>query len=744
MSTYADPYASASSGTGTTQLSAGGLSHGVIAGLAILGAAVVALIFTISYGYWIRRLERLRPRSHDTRAVGLEWKEISYTVRVNVSSQRGRRWASTLPLRGTGFRRQEEGDVERQEQELQNEQKASSNSSQSTAPLVSAAGENKILREVSSLALPGSLNFILGPSGAGKSSLVDILAGRAKSGRVQGSLSTLHTQEKLESGRTHTSSGHLVALVDQDDSVCLPGYMTVHEMLSFAAELSLPENTTNAERLKVVDNTIEILGLTNVAHSRIGDARTRGISGGERRRVSLGVALVGQPKILIADECTSGLDAFSAYRVIKALRQLACGEQDGITVIATLHQPSSQIFALADNIMLLSHGRILFDGKPSQALSFCHDQGVDIPAGHNVADHLLTYAFDKQHLGDRVETAASNLAISPGDGERTRDQVSTRPAGSQDEKGKSIQQSTGEPDAILCRETLPLKHGGGSPTTTFMTQLHALLKRALIMTRRDHLGAMAHIGGAAVVSVFVGACFFQVKLNLGGFQNRVGSMFFIFIMILFMDLTALVGLANVRLLMMRERANSLYSPWSWVTSHLAFDLILLRAIPVIIIVSIVYWMVGLNHHASNFFLFMLIAILFSWTIAIYNMTISALVEDMGTTILLTSLFVLFNIFMAGFLMSLDSMPAAVRWLRWIAPAKYALEAVASNELKNLKFEDTFAGVPISTDVSLFANKLFGFQDGSYYRDLIVLACGFLVGFGILLFSSVWWRMRELR
>ncbi|PWN31340.1 uncharacterized protein FA14DRAFT_151646 [Meira miltonrushii] len=657
----------------------GSLSNGVIAGLAILGASLAVFLVTLAFGYYLRRKASLLQRIDDRSAIGLAWKEIHY----HADSAKSTTFMHKVPRERIQLKEY--------------------NSEHPSNLLPSSRGQYHILRGITSYALPGTLNFIIGPSGAGKSSLVDVLAGREKVGTVTGKLSWLSKNE------SHNGFEHrLIAVVDQDDSINLPGFMTVREALQFAAELSVPENVPKHERVRIVDETLQKLGLSQIANHRIGDARSRGISGGERRRLSLAVALVGQPKILIADECTSGLDAFSAQKVITALRDLACGINGGTTIIATLHQPSSQIFDLADRVILLSRGQTLFDGPPSASLDFCEKSGVPVPRGHNVADHMLALAFEgpehQKHLRDTVL-----------------------------------------PDDFV-QSALPINHGsrGSQTVTTFITQLHALTARSLLMTKREKTGAIAHILGSAIVSVFIGACFFKVKLDLGGFQNRVGSMFVMTILILFSSLSAVVGLAKMRLLMMRERANGLYSPWSWVAAHLTYELVLLRAIPTILMVCIIYWMVGLRSSASDFFQFILIMVVFAWVIAIYNMILAAYIEDLSTAILLAAVYILFNIFMAGFVMSLNSMPSVVKWLRWIVPSKYALEAVADNQLQGLQFIDTFAGVPVRTDVSLFANKLFGFEDGAYYRDLIVLACGFLIGFSFLLFLAVWWRMRELR
>ncbi len=163
-------------------------------------------------------------------------------------------------------------------------------------------------------------------SGAGKTTLIEILAGKSKIGRTTGAVSF---------------PGHdglpLIGFVPQQD--ILPPTLTVHEALLFAARLRMDECIPDSEKIARVDDIIEKLGISRVRDVRIGDGEKRGISGGEMRRVSIGVELVASPQILILDEPTSGLDSVSAAKVATVLRDLAHDPDQQRVVIATIHQP---------------------------------------------------------------------------------------------------------------------------------------------------------------------------------------------------------------------------------------------------------------------------------------------------------------------------------------------------------------------------------------------------------------------
>lgn len=165
--------------------------------------------------------------------------------------------------------------------------------------------------------------------GAGKTTLIEILAGKRKSGHITGLVSFPSTHGPAHAPR--------IGFVPQQD--VLPPMLTVSEALLFAARLRLPESIPDSEKRIRADAVLAQLGLAHIRDTRIGDGETRGISGGEMRRVSIGMELVARPDVLILDEPTSGLDSVSAKKVGEVLRALAHDEENPTAVIASIHQP---------------------------------------------------------------------------------------------------------------------------------------------------------------------------------------------------------------------------------------------------------------------------------------------------------------------------------------------------------------------------------------------------------------------
>lgn len=194
-----------------------------------------------------------------------------------------------------------------------------------------------LLHDVSADIARGTLTAIIGGSGSGKTTMLNTMAERITSGRliITGS-TTFNGKQGIHSIRS--------AYVMQQD-VLLPT-LTVRETLQYSADLRLPPPTTEEERKKVVEEVILELGLKECADTRIGNNIHKGCSGGEKRRTSIGVQLLSNPSVLFLDEPTTGLDATSAFQLVRTLKSLA---GKGRTVVTTIHQPRSEIWGLFDN-----------------------------------------------------------------------------------------------------------------------------------------------------------------------------------------------------------------------------------------------------------------------------------------------------------------------------------------------------------------------------------------------------------
>ncbi|KAL0309793.1 UNVERIFIED_CONTAM: ABC transporter G family member 20 [Sesamum radiatum] len=231
---------------------------------------------------------------------------------------------------------------------------------------------------------------VLGASGSGKSTLIDALADRIARESLKGTV-TLNG-EVLESKLLKVISAYVM----QDD--LLFPMLTVEETFMFSAEFRLPRTMSRSRKKARVQALIDQLGLRSAAKTVIGDEGHRGVSGGERRRVSIGTDIIHDPILLFLDEPTSGLDSTSAYMVVKVLQRIA---QSGSIVILSIHQPSYRILSLLDRLIILSHGQTVFSGAPGILPQFFAEFGNPIPVNEEKLNLLsITYERWRVHLGE--------------------------------------------------------------------------------------------------------------------------------------------------------------------------------------------------------------------------------------------------------------------------------------------------------------------------------------------------------
>ena len=221
----------------------------------------------------------------------------------------------------------------------------------------------------------------MGPSGSGKTSLLSILGGRTPKG------ATVAGATEFNGAPLTKRDKRLVGFVLQDD--LLYQSLTVAETLHYAAALRLPRTMTATAKRDRVNAVITALGLETCRDTIIGGFLRRGISGGERKRVSVGQELLINPSVLLLDEPTSGLDATTAMRLVTTLRELAAG---GRVVVTTIHQPSTRLFQQLDKLLLLSEGHAIYYGTASLAVDWFHRLGFTLPYGVNAPDFLLDIA----------------------------------------------------------------------------------------------------------------------------------------------------------------------------------------------------------------------------------------------------------------------------------------------------------------------------------------------------------------
>jgi ABC-type multidrug transport system ATPase subunit len=218
--------------------------------------------------------------------------------------------------------------------------------------------EFKVLDDVNGKIEEKTMVGLMGGSGAGKTSLLNALCGRAYYGRVSGEILVNGKKGKISDFQDY------IGFVPQDDTV--HGDLSVYENLIYSGRFRLPVSTTFDEIDELAIETLEDMQLVHVRDSLVGDVGKRGVSGGQRKRVNIGVELMARPKLLFLDEPTSGLDANSSSVALSALRRLS---RRGTTVVMVIHQPRYGIFQKFDKICILAKGgKMVYEGAPGKVV----------------------------------------------------------------------------------------------------------------------------------------------------------------------------------------------------------------------------------------------------------------------------------------------------------------------------------------------------------------------------------------
>ncbi|KAK3686603.1 hypothetical protein LTR37_019664 [Vermiconidia calcicola] len=234
----------------------------------------------------------------------------------------------------------------------------------------------KILQGVTGTMPRGSCWGVMGGSGAGKSTFVNVLMGKLQ---ATAGIMKINGWEKDMS-----KYKKLIGYVPQDDVVF--SELTVRENILHSARVRLPSSWRDKAIQDHVDSLIACLQLTHVQHSRVGDARKPVISGGQRKRVNIGMELAAAPMAIFLDEPTSGLDSTSAASIMRLLRAIS---RLGVTTIAIIHQPREQIFYGFDQLLLLSQGQSVYSGPTENVHSYFEGLGFAFPKRANPADTLI-------------------------------------------------------------------------------------------------------------------------------------------------------------------------------------------------------------------------------------------------------------------------------------------------------------------------------------------------------------------
>ncbi|XP_038592964.1 ATP-binding cassette sub-family G member 8 isoform X2 [Micropterus salmoides] len=575
----------------------------------------------------------------------------------------------------------------------------------------------------------GQMLAVIGSSGCGKTSLLDIITCRDEGG-------TMTSGQVLINGKPNTPQlvKKCIAHVRQDDRL-LP-HLTVRETLVFVAKLRLPTHFTQAQKDQRVDDVIAELRLRQCAHTRVGNDYVRGVSGGERRRVSIAVQLLWNPDflepqppnhqwitknkteediagkqllvsfygllnccfyisgILILDEPTSGLDSFTAHNLVITLSRLARGNR---LVLLSVHQPRSDIFQLFDLVVLLSSGSAVYCGAARDMVPYFTALGYPCPRYCNPSDFYVDLiSIDRRSPEREAECLERATILSEQFMDKVRDTEDHmwKPTGidaalTQSENPQRLSGVKGEEVITISkqRNSLPGR----------LHQFTILIRRHMYNDFRDLVTLLVHGFEALLMSLLVGCLYYGAGEERLSIQDTVALLYMIGALTPFAVVLDVIAKCHTeRAMLYHELEDGMYSVTSYffakvlgeLPEHCVFTLV--YGLPI-------YWLAGLNEAPERFLLNFLLVWLMVYCSRAMALFVAASLPTLQTSAFMgNALFTVFYL-TGGFVISLENMWLVASWLSHASFMRWGFEGMLQVQFRGNKYRVTISNITINVD-----------------------------------------------
>ncbi|KAL3657564.1 hypothetical protein V7S43_017531 [Phytophthora oleae] len=544
-------------------------------------------------------------------------------------------------------------------------------------------GKKTILDKVSGRSAPGELTAIMGPSGSGKTTLVDLLADRISSGLVTGTIELNGTDRVTKTFRAVTS------YVAQEDT--LLGSFTVVETMKMAARLSLPNSVVMTDIHSRVESVMDAMGLGACSNTLVGDIFRKGLSGGQKRRLSIAIELLSNPSILILDEPTSGLDSSSAHNVMKYILKL-CGE--GKNVLCTIHQPSSLVYDMFTNVIVLSRGQTVYCGSRSNMIPHFASIGFNCPKYMNPAEYFVNLV--NTDFEDHVDVTKLVYAYAQSN-----------------VKKQLLDQLTADQATLKHLPDIELR------PSSAMRQFGVLMYRNTLNNIRNPGIYWIRLFMYFCLSFMVGTMYLSTNDDLTE-EDLVPMLFYVQAFLVFMSVAVLPFFIEQRAVFARERANSSLSVVSYVCANF------LATLPGIFLIAVMSTALVVLLADLNAIEYFLLNLFLSLVVSESMMhVIGAAVPHYIIGIALGA--GVFGMFMLceGFMVPRDSIPDYWIWGYYLAFHSYSFESFVFKQFENETSEQAQA---ILTK--------YGMENVDVTQDMLYLVA-YIAGFQIIFMFILW-------
>ncbi|TVY36200.1 ZEB2-regulated ABC transporter [Lachnellula subtilissima] len=544
-----------------------------------------------------------------------------------------------------------------------------------------------ILQNLEGLVHNGEMLVVLGPLGGdGCSTFLKTIAGETHGFYIEEG-SKVNYQGISPKRMHHDFRGEAIYTAEVD--VHFP-MLTVGQTLDFAASARAPRhipggaNRQEFSRL-IRDVIMAVFGISHTVNTRVGNDFVRGVSGGERKRVSIAEAALGGAPLQCWDNSTRGLDSANAIEFCKTLRQST--ELSGTTAVVAIYQAPQSAYDLFDKVILLYEGRQIYFGRAGDALGYFENLGFDCPESQTVADYLTSMTSPQERtirpgFENRVPRTSEDFArVWKESPERTKLLAEIDAYNNEfqldGEHLTEFQESRRAQQAKHQRITSPY-------TLSYMGQVRLCLRRGFWRLRGDPTLTLTQLFGNFIMSLIISSIFYNMKPTTDSFFSRSAVLFFAILVNAFGSALEILTLYAQRPIVEKHSRYAFYHPSCEALASMITDLPYKITNAFTFNITL-YFMTNLNRHPGNFFYFVLISFMMTLVMSMLFRTIASMSRTLSQAMAPAAVLILGIVIYTGFALPVPYMRGWARWMNYVDPVAYGFESLMINEFAGREF-----------------------------------------------------------
>ncbi|KAK6331502.1 GTPase-activating protein [Orbilia blumenaviensis] len=622
-----------------------------------------------------------------------------------------------------------------------------------------AGREKVILRNFDGLVEEGEMLIVLGRPGSGCSTFLKTICGEDHGLKI--SDQTVVKYNGLDR-KTFLKEFRGEAVYNQEQDQHFP-HLTVQQTLEFAAAARTPsarvEGFGRDEYAKMMTGIImSVLGLSHTKNTKVGNDFVRGVSGGERKRVSLAeMALAGAP-IAAWDNSSRGLDSATALEFVRSLKGAA--SYFGVTQAVAIYQASQSIYDLFDKVVVLYKGRQIFFGRTERAKAYFEEMGWECPVRQTTGDFLTSVTNPSERKArpgyenkvPRTPEEFETYWMASADRRRLiRDMDDWEAVHSGEQTYGDLREARKLAQADHVRPESPY-------TLSIAMQIGLCTKRAYQRMWMDLASTVTQVIGNVVMALIIGSIFYGAPLSTASFFSKTGLLFFAILLNALGSITEINLLYDQRPIVHKHNSYAFYHPWTEAAAGIVSD-IPVKFCAAVAFNLVIYFLGGLSYEASKFFIFFLFSFITTLAMSAIFRTMAAATKTISQAMALAGILVLAIVIYTGYTITPPYQHKWFFWISYINPIRYAYEALLVNEVHGLVYEcanlippygtgDNFAcavagATPGSRVVSgeAWASTSFEYSYSHLWRNFGIVVA-FLIFFWVTYFAATEWNSKS--